>query len=1015
MRPIKLEINAFGPYRAGTVIDFTVLGEKSLFLITGPTGSGKTTILDAICYALFGKTSGQERQGDRMVSDFAEKGTEVSVVFEFSLGAKKYKVRRAPAQDVKKKRGEGFTTRQAEAAIWEYSGTDWTLLGDFTASECTEKAESLLGLKADQFTQIIMLPQNKFQKFLSAGAKEREPILEALFKTGYYKLIQDALQVKAKTLYDQIAKVSSEIKGALSAAGVETEEQLKEKIETQKTEKTGKDQIAAEDKKAAQAARKAFQEAQACEAKYKELDAASSELKAIEAVEAEIEKQRKALNRAEKAASFRTYEDLWQLSERLLFVAKQEEAESLLELKEAAADAEKAKKDLEKAAKTDPRIKDLEANASKLKDLKPVLKEYSSKAAALEAAQQACAKYNDEAEALKQELCFVEKEIALLETTKDKAGEASKALAAAESQLELEKRLSKSSEKLSGLEEKRKVLKAGKDSLSDSVTKKKAKVEKTEAEHAAAIAKLERVFAAHLAAALEDGAPCPVCGSKEHPKPAAAKGALPEDQRAAIEARLKDAREELDQENKRLGEAESALAALKATIGSEEAVIAEGPKGWRASAGRLDTLKDKVVELKTAIKAGETAKEKLTGAKSNKLALETSQKKKTNALNAEREKASGLKAEAESARQRLPKGISTPDSLEAAIETTEAEAAQLIKALNSAKAADKNASEYYSVASKKSELAKAAELKVAREARKQKKEFISAITHGGFSGEKDYEDAKMEEGVRKDMRRAIEDYGKTLASAKNRSDRAKTAVAALKRPNLVKVTADTEAAEAAAESSQKILAEAEAALAESNRVFTAVAKEQKEIAALSKAFEVYGQVSDVANGKNGWNLSFQRFVLAGFLDDVLLQASARLSIMSQGRFSLRRLQERSDGRSAGGLELEVFDTHTGTSRPAANLSGGESFLASLSLALGLSDVSQGYAGGLKMDTIFIDEGFGSLDPETLDLSMRALEEIRKDGRLVGIISHVQELKTLVETRLEITPGKTGSTAKFLGV
>ena len=1015
MRPLKLEINAFGPYRSGTVIDFTVLGEKSLFLITGPTGSGKTTILDAICYALFGKTSGQERQGDRMVSDFAEKGTEVSVVLEFSLGDKKYKVRRAPAQQVKKKRGEGFTPRQAEAAIWEYSGAGWTLLGDFTAGECTEKAESLLGLKADQFTQIIMLPQNKFQKFLSAGAKEREPILEALFKTGQYKLIQDALQVKARTLYDQIAKVTAEIKGALSAAGVETEEQLKEKIETQKAGKTAKDQAASEDKKAAQAARKALQEAQACEAKFKEFDAASADLKAIEAVEAEIAGQKKALNRAEKAASFRTYDELRQLSAVRLSDAKEDEADSLLELKAAAAAAEKAKKDLEKAGKAEPRIKELEAEASKLKDLKPVLKEYASKAAALETAQQACDKLNDEAEGLKQEICFVEKEIALLETIKDKAAEASKALSAAESQLDQEKRLSKSSEKLNDLEEKRKVLKAGKDSLSDSVIKKKAKVEKIEAEHNAAIAKLERVFAAHLAASLEEGAPCPVCGSKEHPKPAAAKGALPEDERAAIEARLKEAREELEQETKRLGEAESALAALKATIESEEAVLAEGPKGWRASAGRLETLKAKVAELKADIKAGETAKEKLTANKNARLSLEAGQKKKTTALNAEREKASGLKAEAASARQRLPKGIADPDSLKAAIEKTEEEAAQLLKALNSAKAADKKAGEEHSAAAKKTDLAKLAVVKAASEVGKQKKEFISAITYGGFSSEKDYDAAKMEEGVRKDLKRAIEDYGKALASAKNRSERAKTGVKELKRPNLVKATEESEAAEAAAEGSQKLLAEAEAALAESNRVLAAVAKEQKEIAQLSKDFEVYGQVADVANGKNGWNLSFQRFVLAGFLDDVLLQASARLSIMSQGRFSLRRLQERSDGRSAGGLELEVFDTHTGTSRPAANLSGGESFLASLSLALGLSDVSQGYAGGLKMDTIFIDEGFGSLDPETLDLSMRALEEIRKDGRLVGIISHVQELKTLVETRLEITPGKTGSTAKFLGV
>ena len=189
-------------------------------------------------------------------------------------------------------------------------------------------------------------------------------------------------------------------------------------------------------------------------------------------------------------------------------------------------------------------------------------------------------------------------------------------------------------------------------------------------------------------------------------------------------------------------------------------------------------------------------------------------------------------------------------------------------------------------------------------------------------------------------------------------------------------------------------------------------KAEREGAKAAKEHELVARVADAATGANARGISFNRFVLGARLDEVLSQASARLAVMSRGRFRLSRAEEREDKRRAGGLELTVFDEHSGKDRPVKTLSGGESFLAALCLALGLSDAVQASAGGLRLECMVVDEGFGTLDPEALDAAVHALEELQQGGRLVGVISHVPELKERIPVRLEVVPSRTGSTATF---
>jgi len=264
-----------------------------------------------------------------------------------------------------------------------------------------------------------------------------------------------------------------------------------------------------------------------------------------------------------------------------------------------------------------------------------------------------------------------------------------------------------------------------------------------------------------------------------------------------------------------------------------------------------------------------------------------------------------------------------------------------------------------------------------------------------------------------ELEREVRDYQAAVRAVCDRVVRAAEAARGLEPPEL-------EALEQAQQDTREIAAEVTGQrgelVAELRRLDDWLA-ELVELGAARQAqdaeYGVVGRLSEVAAGRNGPGMTLQRFVLAALLDEVLAAASQRLKLMSKGRYLLSRARERADRRLASGLDLLVDDAYTGTSRPVNTLSGGESFLASLSLALGLSDVVQSYAGGIRLESIFIDEGFGSLDPEALDLAIRTLHDLQRGGRLVGIISHVPELKEQIDVRLEIEPGRAGSTARFV--
>ena len=287
------------------------------------------------------------------------------------------------------------------------------------------------------------------------------------------------------------------------------------------------------------------------------------------------------------------------------------------------------------------------------------------------------------------------------------------------------------------------------------------------------------------------------------------------------------------------------------------------------------------------------------------------------------------------------------------------------------------------------------------------------MREAGFLDEAAFNKARLSDDRIEEIEKSIKAFDESMASARNRLERARQAASDAEAPNLEQLEADAKQKRNERDRivrEQGALEKEIATIRKACEAYEAAATKQ---AALEAEYSIVGRIAEVANGENRDRITFQRYVLATLLQDVLGAASDRLKRMSAGRFLLRRVEEHADRRTAGGLDLEVIDEYTGTSRPVSTLSGGESFLASLALALGLADVVQSYSGGIQLDTIFIDEGFGSLDPEALELVYRCLVDLQQSGRLVGIISNVPELKEQINVRLEVEQSRSGSTARFV--
>lgn len=880
MRPILLKMVAFGPYAGTQELDFRDLGGKRFFLIHGRTGAGKTSILDAMTFALYGSTSGEERSADEMRSQFAALELMTEVTFEFSVGPEVYRVWRQPRQQRPKARGEGTTTANPDAALWcrthcGSSADEGELIASGVRDVGTAIAE-LLGFSVEQFRQVVVLPQGKFREVLSADVKTREEILRQLFKTERFAGITEFLKSRRAELDRQIKAAAERRAGVLQANNVETRAELEDVLTTARTRAAQ----AAEAKVAASlevdSAMRALETARREIAALEERDSAAKELSRLEAQGPEHEHRVAQLGLARAA---RAVESAYQQRE----AARQRLV--------------KAEDGLRRAQAELPRLKLAQDHACKLAD---------------------------EAEAAEHDEKRVVELEALAESAKRAADDGERLARAADDAARLER---------------------GRVAAEAAVETAAAQVQKADGFFAELDERWRRGRAAALAAALAEDAPCPVCGSTHHPF-------LATDATPVDDHDIERARADVTGAHERLAAAQASYAAARDAA--------------RDAAERLERERSVLAHVAGADPAT-------------------------------------LRDSARSAVQQAQEARVALRSVEASVkecrDRKEAAGAAFVSASSAAEAA------------------KAAAESAVEEMAEAQRAFEQALVTSDFPSEAAFGDVRRLGSETDALEGAVVRYQTELAVATDRVARANAAAANVVAPDI----AVLEAAFSEATSRLDVVTrEMAAADRDVERYLDAVGQVERiesSNAELLARHAIVGRLANVAEGDNPLKLSFQRYVLGTYLDEVLHHASYRLARMTGGRYRLQRDADVKHRGRAAGLDLAVFDELTNKTRPANTLSGGEGFLASLALALGLAEAVQMHAGGVKLETIFIDEGFGTLDPESLDLAITTLLELAGAqvgaGRLVGIISHVPELRQQIDARLEVERTDRGSVARFV--
>lgn len=1047
MRPLKLTMTAFGPYASVEVIDFTKLDKRNIFLITGPTGAGKTTIFDGICYAVFGSASSDERDGESLRSHFASDNLLTSVELEFELKGRRYYIKRIPRQQKRKARGDGFTEQKSEAYL-ESIDLKSPEVNGFGVAQVNEKVGQILGINCNQFRQIVMIPQGEFRKLITADSQEREKILQKIFRTEGYGWIQEKLGDMAKVLYNSGKDFKNRIDENIHNLDISENEVLQNLISSKdmnldeieleiikyiemdaKKEKELSLQIEESEKKITNKNKEIFSAKESnnklklkyeIESKKRDMENKLPEIKAVE----------NRLNKGRKAMA------LWGLEEnymeKLAFVSikKNDEVEAQKLLLQEVENLKSSQENLRKNQENMPLIENLQGELVKLSALREkvlLLDEKASKVFKLEKEslelEQSLSKDKKELKELKENQKSLGEELQKLNNAKTSFYQVSSKLESKKNEDEKLNNILKQNLKLDAMRVQCLESRNIHNNIKNIYEEKKGSYE----------AVLELFFqgqAGLLSSRLKNGEPCPVCGSINHPKPAHFTDGFPNEETLEIEkANFQDAQVEYNNSseryNKLLGEGNAQrelLEKLKNEISKEYENNISHLEKDQLSKFLMKTLENIQLEIKKfthekssleAIinneesivkKVDETIKKidyierKLSD--EEKLYLNLSTK-----YNSEKELLLSIRKE-------VPETVDTPLKLEKSISNIEMKLKNLKENLESALEKQKNSALAHMKALTNSESVQVALNGGIEELRSIKNRLNAEVIAVGFNSIEDYKENKLTGKQLEVMDKEISTFNENLKSITDTLIKAEEELRGFKNIDILQLEEELSELNISKEALLNKKTQIFARKKQNEKTISNIKELKEQLKDAEEKYKVLGELANVARGNNSERITFERYVLAAFFDDIIHAANIRFIKITGGRYEMSRIREKGKGSAQSGLEIEVLDNYTGRVRHIKTLSGGESFKASLSLALGLADVVQCHAGGISLDTMFIDEGFGTLDPESLDNAIQSLVDLQNSGRLVGIISHVPELKERIDGRLEIIPGREGSKTSF---
>ncbi|MFJ2027331.1 AAA family ATPase [Streptomyces sp. NPDC087897] len=1004
MRLHRLSVTAFGPFAATQEVDFDALSSAGLFLLHGPTGAGKTSVLDAVCFALYGAVPGaRQSPGASLRSDHAPVDLPTEVQLELTVGGRRLEVTRRPSQPRPKKRGEGFTMEKAQSRLRAYDPErGWQSLSR-SHQEIGEELTQLIGMSRDQFCQVVLLPQGDFARFLRSDAEARGKLLGRLFDTRRFAAVEERLAelrrgAEAKvTAADErilaLAQRTAQAAGPAGAAPVTArpgEPGLAEAVLEWAAiaRSTARERLdiarsavaAAEDRqRAARQALDAERELARLQQRYEETRRRSA---ALEEGRPEHDRSRRRLERARKA-------------DRVV---------PALELRDEAEGAHRRAADaLDRArAQLPPDLAD--AGPDRLAELE---RRFRQELGGLEAARRAEARsfaIDEERESLERESRADE---ATVRDAEAWLAGWDTVHAGLRERIETAQEAATRAEQLAGLlAPARRRLEAARRRDALAAEAGAARQAFAEARERALAARENwlglrerrlRDIAAELAAGLVDGEPCTVCGSADHPAPATeGDGHVDRATEEAALAAHRNAEEGRARAEQALGLVRERHAAARAE--ARDADPDTGPEtGEDLDPGpSVDELRSTVDRLSAEhADAHRTA----AGTHAAREALATAEREHGERL--------GLRQEAE---RRAAARTSRREALDR-------ERTALCAELDAVRGDAESVAAYADRLTRRvALLAEAAEaVRAEQDAAQRRKEaddrLSDAAYRAGFDTPEAAASTLLDAAVQRDLQHRVDAWQAEAAAVADRRAERDAREAAERAP------ARPEAARSVFEAAERSLREASASrsaaddrCAELTRLSRQAAAEVRGLGPVRQEYERIARLAGLAAGTSADNerkMRLESYVLAARLEQVAVAATARLRRMSSGRYTLVHSDARTGGRRAG-LGLHVVDAWTGGERDTATLSGGETFFVSLALALGLADVVTEEAGGVRLDTLFIDEGFGSLDDQTLDEVLDVLDSLRERDRSVGIVSHVADLRRRIPARLEVVKGRQGS-------
>ncbi|MFB7630915.1 AAA family ATPase [Streptomyces sp. NPDC056149] len=1037
MRLHRLTLTAFGPFAGSHTVDFDRLARDGLFLLHGPTGAGKTSVLDAVCFALYGSVPGARQGGQALRSDLADPATPTEVVLELTVAGRRLEITRLPEQPRPKKRGAGTTKEKAVSRLREFAPAPdgdptagaWRALSR-SHQEIGEEIGQLLGMSKEQFCQVVLLPQGDFARFLRADAEARAKLLGRLFDTGRFAALEDQLTARRKAAADRVAAGDERLLALahrIAQAAGDTPDlddpsvpapAARAAVPAQagrgpRTPRSAAPTAPADAGPAPGPGEPGFADAVLARAAVARVGARERLALAHRAVAAAETDERAAADRWEEARDRdrlqRRHADARQRAEQLAaraderarIQARLERARTAAEVAPALALRDAARRELTAAQDAERRHRAplpaalADAGGGRLAEQERQARATLGSLAAARRAERRAAELareradvDREAHADEQTLLDAAEWLtgwdAARGTHQRRIDEAQEAVRRAE---QLAGQLAPAVERLTAARRR--------DDLTDELAAADEQLliarERAAAAHEHWLDLKDRRLrgiAAELAAELTDGQACAVCGSTAHPAPARPGAGhvdrATEDAAQAAHRRAEDARRRAEDHHQGVKEALAAAGAAAADTPTIEL------------AAHVEELTREAARTHAAGAALHAAREALARAEREHERRRDDQRHAERRAAARTSRREALDRERDALEDELTEARGDCASVADRADRLERQAALLSAAAEATRTA-------------------AACAERLRDADTQ----LSAAAHrAGFATPQDAADATLPEAERRALQRQYDDGQAEAAAVAAELDRPELRAAAALPP------ADPDTARAAHQAATARLRTTTATLAAAgerctalDRLSAAATADARQLAPLRTAYERIARLATLTAGtsaENARRMRLESYVLAARLEQVAAAATARLHRMSAGRYTLVHSDERAGGARRSGLGLHVVDAWTGRERDTASLSGGETFFASLALALGLADVVTDEAGGTRLDTLFIDEGFGSLDEQTLDEVLDVLDGLRERDRSVGIVSHVADLRTRIPAQLEVVKDRTGSRVRHRG-